>query len=172
VRSVSRVAIVVVALVLLTSCSSGSDDDRQATVASVGAQVMPFDLERTTHSFDKTTTGGTQIVTADDPQDVRQIDLIRAHLREEQVSFSSGDYSDPARIHGMDMPGVSELASGYQGITVTYRDEPAGGRLTYETSDPALIDAIHRWFDRQVMDHGDHARAGVTRDQLRTLRQR
>jgi hypothetical protein len=157
----SRVVVVaVIALALLASCSRGTDGDRQATVASIGAQVMPFDLERTTHAFDKTATGGTQIVTADVAEDLRQIDLIREHLREEQVSFSHGDYSDPARVHGMDMPGVSELAAGYQRITVTYRDEPAGARLTYETSDPALIDAIHRWFDRQVMDHGDHARAG------------
>jgi len=76
---------------------------------------------------------------------------------------SRGDFDDPARIHGKDMPGVDELSQGYTDITVTYREDPAGAELVYETSDPALVDAIHAWFDRQVMDHGDDAVAGRPR---------
>ena len=63
-------------------------------------------------------------------------------------------------IHGHDMPGVEELAAGYADITVAYSDQPDGARLTYTTGDPDLIDALHSWFDRQVMDHGDDAKAG------------
>jgi hypothetical protein len=160
VRWTDCASVAAASLAILASCAGGTDDDRQATVASLGAEVMPFDLDETTHEFDHTTRGGTQTVTADDPDDRAQVDLIRRHLRDEQASFSRGDYADPARIHGMDMPGVSELAAGYDRIEVTYHEEPAGARLTYETSDPALIDAIHRWFDRQLQDHGDHAQPG------------
>lgn len=156
-------AIVIGAIAALAAVGCGSNtvsSDRQATVASIGAEVMPFDLTKTTHTFTKTADGGHQEVTANDPNDTQQIGLIRQHLAYEQTSFSSGNYTDPARIHGMDMPGVSELAAGYQHITVSYADLPAGGALDYRSDDPKLVDALHQWFDRQLMDHGDHAKAG------------
>jgi hypothetical protein len=149
------------AFVMLIGCA-GEDDsaDRQATVASRGAEVMPFDLEATTHTFTKTDDGGRQFVVADDPTDQDQIDLIRDHLRTERTNFANGDFSDPADIHGMDMPGVAELSDGYARITVTYTERPDGAELAYTTDDPELVDAIHAWFDRQVMDHGDDASGG------------
>lgn len=142
------------AVVIVVGCSSPDDNaDRQATVASIGDQVMPFDLDETTHTFTKTDSGGVQLVTSDDPTDRTQIGLIRQHLRTERTNFAAGDFSDPARIHGMDMPGVSELSAGYSRITVTYTERPDGAELTYTTDDAELIEAIHSWFDRQVMDH-------------------
>jgi hypothetical protein len=154
-------ALAAVAISILAGCSTQDDTaSRQATVASRGAEVMPFDLDATTHTFTQTGTGGRQLVTADDPSDQNQIDLIRQHLQTERTNFANGDFSDPARIHGMDMPGVAELSAGYTRITVTYTERSDGAELTYATDDPALIDAIHAWFDRQVMDHGDHATTG------------
>jgi hypothetical protein len=149
-----------VAAALALAACGGSSDDRQAEVAERGAEVMPFDLDATTHRFTKTPDGGVQTVTADDPADQTQIDLIREHLRTERESFSRGDFDDPARIHGMDMPGVAELSAGYERIAVSYSETPAGAELTYATSEPGLVDAIHTWFDRQVMDHGDDAETG------------
>jgi hypothetical protein len=157
----AALVIAAVASSVLAGCSTQDDTaSRQATVASRGAEVMPFDLDATTHTFTKTDTGGQQLVTADDPSDQTQIDLIRRHLQLERTNFAKGDFSDPARIHGMDMPGVSELSAGYTRITVTYTEDPDGAELTYATDDPALIDAIHAWFDRQLMDHGAHATSG------------
>jgi hypothetical protein len=147
-------------LAVLGCAHQSGPSDRQAQVAERAAQVMPFDLGATTHTFTKNANGGVQAVTADDPGDATQVGLIRQHLRDERTRFSTGDFSDPARIHGMDMPGVSALASGYRSITVTYNDLPDGAELLYSTNDPTLIDALHSWFDRQVMDHGDHAEAG------------
>ena len=46
---------------------------RQAEIAARGRQVMPFDLERTTHRFAKSATGGVQTVTSDDPADAGQV---------------------------------------------------------------------------------------------------
>jgi hypothetical protein len=159
------VALLVAALAVVAG-GCGTDDGegalaaRQAEVAERGAGVMPFDLDATTHLFTKTDDGGVQVVVADDPEDTDQIDLIRGHLAEERDAFAQGDFDDPAAIHGHDMEGVAELRAGHDDITVAYADQPDGARLTYTTDDPDLVEAIHAWFDRQVMDHGAHADAG------------
>jgi hypothetical protein len=146
--------------VALAACGSQSTADRQAEVAERGAEVMPFDLDATTHRFTKDDLGGVQTVVADDPTDLALVGLVRDHLREEATKFRSGDYADPARIHGADMPGVAELAMGYERITVGYADVPQGGSIRYESDAADLVDAIHAWFDRQVHDHGKHATSG------------
>lgn len=133
---------------------------RQHAVAARGAQVMPFDLERTTHRFTKNRTGGEQTVVAEDPSDTEQVRLTRQHLAKENAKFGRGDFGDPATIHGTQMPGLAELSTGYRRVTTEYADTPAGGRITYSTDDPALIDALHDWFDAQVSDHGSHAEPG------------
>jgi hypothetical protein len=158
-RPRGRLTVLLVAALALAACD-GSTGDRQAEVVERGAEVMPFDLDATTHRFTRTSDGGVQTVTADDPADQTQIGSIREHLRTERDNFSQGDFDDPARIHGMDMPGVAELSAGYERITVSYSDVPGGAQLTYTTSEPELVNAIHAWFDRQVMDHGDDAEAG------------
>lgn len=155
-----RVACVLIGGLTLAGCGDGSTRDRQAEVAERGKEVMPFDLDATTHTFTDTDNGGVQLVTADDPGDERQVELIRGHLRDEKARFSRGDFDDPAAIHGEDMPGVAELAAGYDRITVTYAERPAGAELAYTSDDPELVDAIHAWFERQVMDHGEHAHSG------------
>lgn len=134
---------------------------RQADVAVRGAEVMPFDLTKTTHTFERVADGGVQMVTANDPTDTEQIALIRAHLQEEAANFTRGDFSDPAQIHGEDMPGIADLRAGAARIAVAYQEIPDGARLTYRTDDQALIHALHQWFDAQLADHGDHAQPGM-----------
>ncbi|MBF8186191.1 aspartate carbamoyltransferase [Nonomuraea sp. K274] len=133
---------------------------RQEEIADRGGQVMPFDLESTTHRFTKSATGGLQTVTADDPADAEQVTLIREHLTEEASGFSKGDFGDPASIHGTEMPGLRELEQGHTRIEIRYAPMPAGAQLTYTTSDQSLIKALHAWFDAQVSDHGRHAEHG------------
>ena len=69
-------------------------------IAERVAQFMPFYLDATTHTFTDTEDLVVQTVTADDPDDNDQIQLIRAHLREERDKFARGDFEDPAAIHG------------------------------------------------------------------------
>ncbi|MDO0934445.1 aspartate carbamoyltransferase [Streptomyces sp. DG2A-72] len=148
------------AAVLLIGGPWQDSRDRKETVAERGQSVMPFDLEQTTHHFTPTVMGGVQEVVADQSDDAKQIGLIRTHLRQEAKAFSRGDFGDPAQIHGENMPGLAELEDGYERIEVRYRERPDGATLTYNTEEPALIDALHDWFEAQLSDHGDHAEAG------------
>ena len=129
---------------------------RQEQVAAKGAGVMPFDLTRTTHFFDDNATGGVETITAN-TQDAQQIDLIRSHLAAEAKRFGHGDFSDPAKIHGADMPGLAGLSSAGGRLRVTYSDVPGGASLTYASEDKAIIAAIHDWFGAQRFDHAAHA---------------
>ncbi len=125
----------------------------QAGMDARAAQVMPFDLNATRHTFTKTDQGGVEEVVAIDPADTRNIDLIRSHLEYEAAQFSKGNFSDPAKIHGMDMPGLQDLEAGASRVDVRYESLPAGARITYTSGEPALVAALHAWFDRQATDH-------------------
>jgi hypothetical protein len=134
----------------------GSKTSRQDDVALKGATVMPFDLMRTTHFFDDTPGGGIETITANDTKDTRQIALIRSHLAEEAKRFRRGDFSDPAKIHGQDMPGLDALARAGDKLQVSYRQLPAGASLSYASADPAVIAGVHVWFAAQRSDHAAH----------------
>ncbi len=154
-----RISSTVLCLILAPgACSSPDLEQRQAEVADVGSGVMPFDLDRTTHFFEKADYGGLQTVLSTD-HDPEQVALIREHLTDEAARFASGDFHDPEMIHGNDMPGLHTLITGHERLSLNYRDVENGAELRYESEDPALIEAIHDWFDAQLRDHGDHARA-------------
>lgn len=165
-RPRTRRALLLVAAAAAVALSSGCAEDpststpassgRQAEVAERGASVMPFDLERTTHQFTTTDTGGVQTVVADDPQDAAQITLIQQHLTAEVERFRRGDFTDPASIHGNEMPGLERLRAHGGHIAIGYESTHDGARATYTTSDAELRNALHAWFDAQVSDHGPH----------------
>jgi hypothetical protein len=118
---------------------------------------MPFDLDRTIHVFKTTDTGGIETVIVKDAADSEQIALIQQHLQHEAMQFRAGDFGDPASIHGTGMPGLTELAAGAAKITFSYVALPNGAQIAYETTDPHLIDALHRWYAAQLADHGHDA---------------
>jgi hypothetical protein len=136
--------------------SSAASPERLEHVAAIGGQVMPFDLNRTTHTFSDRPWGGLQTVVSDDG-DLEQQRLIRSHLADEASRFSRGEFGSPERIHGRDMPGLSVLRQRYADIEVSYAAAPAGATITYRSQDRALVDAIHAWFQAQRSDHGAHA---------------
>lgn len=159
----SLAATVAALLVTLGACA-GEDPgqtSRQAEVAERGASVMPFDLDETTHRFLPTDDGLRQEVVADHPDDTTQVDLVRQHLTTEAKRFRTGDFGDPASIHGDAMPGLAELSAGAADIEITYADLPDGATLTFRTTDPELIQALHDWGEAQVSDHGSHAETGT-----------
>lgn len=129
---------------------------RHEEVAQKGSTVMPFDLMKTTHFFDDDASGGVETITANDRSDARQVELIRSHLAKESERFAQGDFSDPAAIHGADMPGLAALERAGGKLHVSYRDVPGGASLTYASADPAVVGAIHDWFAAQRSDHAAH----------------
>lgn len=94
-----------------------------------------------------------------DPDDSDQIALIRQHLQHEAEMFRTGNYSDPIKLHGADMPGLKELKEGAARIKVTYAALPSGAEIIFETTDLHLLTAVHRWFGAQLSEHGADARA-------------
>ncbi|MBF2759155.1 MAG: aspartate carbamoyltransferase [Ectothiorhodospiraceae bacterium AqS1] len=159
-KSVSAARLVAFSLPLslaLVACAPVSMD-RQAMVAQRGAHIMPFDLDRTTHIFEKRQSGGLQQVLSDDG-DAEQIRLVREHLGSQAMRFSEGDFHHPAMIHGHDMPGLHALTMGAGRLRIVYDEIDNGAQILYSAADPDLIEAIHIWFDRQLSDHGSHAQA-------------
>lgn len=160
-----------IAAFLLTLCAAGAapaaigataaSPQRQAEVAERGARVMPFDLGATSHVFTKSSNGGLQQVLVKNQRDKEQLRLVRGHLREIAERFQSGDFSAPTRIHGPAMPGLEQLRQARPGeITIHYRELREGAQIRYATSNPALVPALHQWFDAQLSDHGAHAHEG------------
>lgn len=138
-----------------------AETTRQHIVAERGADVMPFALKATTHVFVKTGTGGTQQVVAKDPKDAQQIRLAREHLKDIAEQFSKGDFTGPTHIHGADMPGLVALKNAKPSeIEISYKPIESGGQVTYTTTNPDLVKALHEWFDAQLSDHGSDAMTG------------
>lgn len=129
----------------------------QEHVHQMAHDVMPFDMSKTVHVFKMTEQGGIERVTIRDPGSDKEVPLIQQHLRQEAELFQKGDYSDPAKLHGADMPGLKELHERASKIKVTYAALVNGAEITFETSDLHLLTAIHRWFGAQLSQHGADA---------------
>lgn len=154
-------------LLLAVACLSAPptaaapDTARQAEVAGRGAQVMPFDLEKTRHIFTPTADGGIQQVVVLDPQDRAQAEAIRQHLAAIAAGFRRGDFSGPLAIHGEGMPGLARLRQAQPGeLDIAYREVADGGEIRYSSKTPAVVAAIHQYFEAQLADHGRHAMPG------------
>jgi len=131
----------------------------QEQVHQMAHSVMPFDISKTVHIFKMTEFGGIQQVIVKDPGSIDQIAFIQRHLQHEAERFQFGDYSDPAKLHGAQMPGLKELQAGASDIKISYTTLPNGAELTFETTDLHLLTAIHRWFGAQLSEHGADAKA-------------
>ena len=137
--------------------ASSELEERRAAIAAAGRQVMPFDLDATTHVFEKAPFGGLQQVVADS-DDPRQIELVREHLEVEAERFARGDFRGPGMIHGEDMAGLHQLIEGHRELSIEYAEIERGAQILFRTEDSGLLGAIHAWFDAQLRDHGSHAR--------------
>lgn len=129
-----------------------ANGEAQAMVAHA-AQVMPFDLNATTHTFTKTPDGGVEQIVANSSGDEHNVTLIQQHLSRETDQFAQGNYSDPLAIHGTAMPGLQELQAGASRMQSHYEQLPTGAKITFTSGDTALVAALHTWFEAQTMDH-------------------
>lgn len=156
------VAILTGLMIVYPARAQTASPERLDEIAERGSHVMPFDLGQTQHIFTKTETGGVQQVIARDAGNTRQIALIRQHLSKISQEFIHGDFSNPAKIHGREMPGLAELRNAKQGqLQVQYKELANGGEIAYSSDVQALRTAIHHWFDAQLADHGSDAIPGL-----------
>ena len=138
-----------------------ASEARLDEVVSKGVHVMPFDLERTLHIFNKVEKGGVQQVIAKDKNDAEQIALIREHLSKIAREFNQGDFSNPVKIHGNKMAGLEALRSAEKGtLSIIYQELPDGAQIDYASEKADLVTAIHQFFDAQLSDHARHAVSG------------
>ena len=152
------IVLLITSLSLTAQAVEKASETRLDEIARRGAQVMPFSLEQTVHVFSKKENGGLQQVVVKNQADHDQIKLIRDHLTEITQDFQQGNYSDPTRLHGENMPGLAALKNAKADeINIEYTELPDGAQITYETDKPDLIHAIHLWFDAQLSDHARHA---------------
>lgn len=147
-----------VLLLLITAGSAGAVT-KQEHVHQMAHHVMPFDISRSVHIFKMTEFGGVESVIVRDENASDQIRLIQQHLQHEAERFQKGDYSDPAKLHGENMPGLKELQGGASQIQVSYEALSNGAEITFKTADLRLLTALHRWFGAQLSEHGPDARA-------------
>lgn len=158
-----KVRVLVVAAVCMFAIGLGARAQDHSTVQEhvhhMSHTVMPFDMAKTLHVFKMTEQGGVQKVIVRNDEDAEQVAPIRMHLRHEAMLFQQGDFSDPMRLHGADMPGLKELQEGAGQVKITYEDLPNGGQISFETHDLHLLTAIHRWFGAQLSEHGADAKA-------------
>lgn len=143
-------------LTLKSSALAQASESRLNEVEQRGSQVMPFVQNLTKHTFMPNIKGGAQTVTVKDSSNSQQIQLVRSHLQTEAQKFDRGDFSDPAAIHGAEMPGLSTLQGQGDKIDVQYQELPNGASLVYSSNDPEIVTAFHQWFEAQNSDHNGH----------------
>ena len=156
-------------LLLAVASASGQTaaPSRQEAVRERSADVMPFDMNATTHIFTKTRDGGVQRVVVKSSGDTKQTALIRRHLKDIADRFARGDFGAPTDVHGAEMPGLAALKAAVPGeLHVRYRDLQSGAEIQYSSHDPKLVSALHEWFDAQVADHGTDAMVGHAHDSM------
>jgi hypothetical protein len=156
--TLSQIAQAVGMVILLMSTPLSAQPTPQEHVHQRGPQVMPFALAKTLHIFKMTEQGGVIRVVAREASDTDQIKHIQQHLQQEAERFQNGNYSDPATLHGADMPGLKELQEGASRLKITYTALPTGAEITFETADLQLLTAVHRWFGAQLSEHGADAK--------------
>ena len=119
-------------------------------------QVAPYALDKTLQTFTKTVHGGVQHVVAKSADNTQQIKLIQEHLLKIANEFKKGDFSATERVHGADMPGLTQLKMAeIDDIKFEYKALPNGAQIHYSTEYPQFVEALHEWFDAQKRAHGN-----------------
>ena len=115
----------------------------------MGASVMGFDQDKTTHHFYLFEDGGAIDVSVKKSTDAVNRDAIRSHLPHIAMMFGQGDFNAPVLVHDTkNVPGVQELARLKDKIKYTYLQTDAGGRVNIVT-----LAAVHKFLAYQIAEH-------------------
>jgi hypothetical protein len=126
---------------------------KEAEMKQHGQMAMGFDLDKATHHFTLTASGGTIAVEANDPTDHNTRDQVQAHLREIAAAFGRGDFEKPLMTHGEVPPDVSGMRRHRNEITYTFESGARGGLVRIATSNGDALNAIHDFLRYQIREH-------------------
>ena len=169
IKNIFLVSIITFLIVILSSCSSHENDykkinekdtdltHRQHMIHERSPMVMPFDMDKVTHYFIKNDSGGILRIKTKEISDTIQTALIQSHLKKEYTLFSNADFNDPKTLHGINMPGLKTLSESKGKFNVEYENLSNGAQIVFSSNDSEVINAIHKWFDAQIKDHGSDA---------------
>ncbi|MDO9270164.1 MAG: aspartate carbamoyltransferase [Methylobacter sp.] len=151
--------LILVGLLLFSTAAAAFEKTGPEPVDEVrqrAQQVVPYTLDQALQTFTKTVHGGIQHVVAKSANDTREIKLIQTHLLEIANEFRKGDFSITERVHGADMPGLTQLKMAKtDDIKFEYKALPNGAQIHYSTEYPQFVQALHEWFDAQMIEHGN-----------------
>ncbi len=151
--------LILLGLLLFSTTASAFEKTVPEPVSEVrqrAQQVVPYALDQALQTFTKTVHGGIQHVVAKSANDTRQIKSIQSHLLKIADEFRKGDFSVTERVHGADMPGLTQLKMAKtDDIKFEYKELPNGAQIHYSTEYPQFVQALHEWFDGQMIEHGN-----------------
>ena len=131
-----------------------AQDSHHAVVEKHGDEAMGFAHDKTTHHFRMLPDGGALEVTANDPNDKRDLQAIRSHLSQIAVAFAKGDFSTPVFVHDGVPPGTTTMKLLRTQIRYAYEEIPSGGRVRIQSSNEVALAAIADFLRFQITDHG------------------
>ena len=142
-------------LLVPASLAAQTDADHHSGVVQRGEDHagMGFSQTATTHHFLLTENGGIIQVTAKDPKDGAQIEMIQMHLQHIAGMFAEGNFSIPHFVHAQTPPGVETMQRLKGLIRYSAEAQPAGGRVRIETDSAEARAAIHEFLRFQIKDH-------------------
>ena len=147
----------VVAALVLSACSGREESPDFAAMQSRGQQVMGVDQYTSAHVFEDLPDGGRVVLDRADASDTADITKIRAHLRDIEAAFRTGDFSKPFAVHAQTVPGTAVMAARRAAISYAAVDRPRGGEVRITSRDPVAVPAIHEFL---AFQRGAHRAAG------------
>ncbi|MFK5950860.1 MAG: aspartate carbamoyltransferase [Methylococcales bacterium] len=157
-KLLTLILLTILTMPMMLSATEQATEKRINEVVERGRHVMPFDLDKTIHIFNKVSDGGIQQVIVKNKTNKAQIKLIREHLFTISQQFKRRDFSGPIKIHGKNMSGLDVMRSAKpSAIKISYKELQNGAQIEYYSQQPGIINAIHQFFDAQLRDHARHA---------------
>lgn len=114
---------------------------------------MGFSHENTAHHFRLYADGGAIEAGANDAQDTRSRDEIRAHFGHIATMFAAGDFSAPMLIHEQNPPGSEEMKQLRDTIQYKMENTERGARIRIKTKNREAVHAVHKFLRFQIADH-------------------
>jgi hypothetical protein len=146
----------IMSVAFLPSASNAQDTTKHEhhhDMTSRGDSAMGFDAAKTTHHFLQNSSGGTIVVTANDPADTASRDAIQHHLQHIAQRFKDGDFDIPMLVHDQVPPGVPVMKRLKAEISYQYVATDRGGRVDISTKNPEALTAIHDFLRFQIQEH-------------------